>query len=441
MKSRVDVLQGSILRNLLFLMAPLLISGLCQQLYNMTDALVLGHFVGSTGIAVIGGSCQSLISTYTEMCGNMLLGCMTVIAYFYGARDTRTEESVISSLMLSFVVGAIFTALYVVFAKSICTFLAVPDDILADSVNYLRLYSLGFIPYMLFQDCIIIFRSFGETKAPTKLLIASFICNITLDYVFVGWLSLKHYGVALAFILTQILATLVAFVNIHEAYMVSFEHLKWNWSIIKRILKIGIPASISSLCYTGTNMLVVSTMNMLGSEVVASYTIYSKVENIYWIVMAGLGVALTTIVSQNYGAKQMKRVKKSIRYGMLVCFGLTLILSLIYKAFCIQLTGLFTNESTTVEMAASMLSFMSLCLLTYPPLEVFTDVLKCLGCAKASAIMTIIGICGSRISWILLYAQSHLSFQAVLVSSPISWVISSALFLSYWMVHRKKLLS
>ncbi|NLH64206.1 MAG: hypothetical protein GX478_08490, partial [Erysipelotrichaceae bacterium] len=234
MKKRVNVLEGSIPHALLFLMFPILVCGIFQQLYSMVDAIVVGQYVGSAGLAAIGGSCNTLISFFTGITSNMILGCMTVVAFLYGANDRRTNTGITTSLYLSAGVGLIFTLVYTIFASSILQYLSVPEELLQNSAHYLQLYALGFIPYFLFQTCVNLFRAFGETKWPTILLISSFGCNILLDYLFVGLLGMQQNGIALAYIVTQMIFALAAMKSLSHTYMINFAREHADAEILKR---------------------------------------------------------------------------------------------------------------------------------------------------------------------------------------------------------------
>ncbi|NLH63904.1 MAG: hypothetical protein GX478_06905 [Erysipelotrichaceae bacterium] len=166
MQKRVDVLHGSIAQALLFLMVPILICGIFQQICGMIDAIVVGRYVGSAGVAVIGGSCSTLITLFTNVSSNMILGCMTVIAFLYGEDQSRTAEGVNTSMFLTAICAVCFTGAYILAAEPILRLLQVPQELMAMSVSYLRLYSLAFVPYALFQLAVTSFRAFGETKVP-----------------------------------------------------------------------------------------------------------------------------------------------------------------------------------------------------------------------------------------------------------------------------------
>lgn len=440
MQKRVDVLHGSIAQALLFLMVPILICGIFQQICGMIDAIVVGRYVGSAGVAVIGGSCSTLITLFTNVSSNMILGCMTVIAFLYGKDQSRTAEGVNTSMFLTAICAVCFTGAYILAAEPILRLLQVPEELMAMSVSYLRLYSLAFVPYALFQLAVTSFRAFGETKAPTELLIGSFLMNIALDLLFVGVFHLQQNGIAYAFLLTQFLFAAASLYALVKAYMIPLFQERPDQEVMARILKIAVPACIASSFYSLTNLIIQSAMNMLGSETIAAFAIHNKIENIYWIIMGGFGVAITTVISQNCGAKSEQRVRKGIETDGILCFALTAAVSLCFFLFNHQLVALFTNEANTQILASGILALMTPCYFFYPLLETISDSLKCLGKASQSTVITLISICCVRIVWILLFVRDNITLDGILLAYPISWFCASILFVLYYLRKKKSLL-
>lgn len=442
MKSKIDLLNGSIPKALLALMYPILICNIFQQLYNMADAIVIGNFAGDIGIAIVGGSCNTLTNLFRSICNHFTLACMMVTAYFYGAHDTKkVGMSIKTSIMTVCMLGLLFSLIYIFLAEPLLQALKVPSNIIEPSVSYLRLYSIGFIPYIFFLLMTNSLRALGESKIPTRLLIISFIINIFFDYMFVGIFHFEQYGIAYAFILSQMICDILAWNSIRHRIHIDIFKTKIEIGCLNRILQIGLPACISSLCFQGTNVLVQSSINLLGSEMITYFAICSKIDRFFTIMMEGLAVAVTALIGQNYGAKKYNRIMKIVLDSGIV----GMIIAVILSVLCIQLgkplISLFTSDKLTIENTAAILSFKAAIYFTYPMVEVIQCVLKCLGKSVQSTVIAIVTICGVRCAWILFYALHHLSYKTVLLCYPLSWGLASLVYVGYYFIVKKKELS
>ena len=434
-----NMLKGSMFKTMLQLMWPILICGFFQQLYNMADSMVVGQFVGSDGLAIVGGSCNILIGAFNGIVNNFAMGAMLVVAFFYGAEDRdKTETSIKMSLVLAAIIGLLATIFFWVFASNILEIMEVPTNLFQGSVAYLRLYTLGFVPGFIFQMIVNLLRAMGETKRPSMYLIMSFILNIILDILFVGVFKMQQAGVAYAYILSMSISAIFTLYSISLQFDFHFQKLHLERNIVGQILKVGIPSAFTSLLYAFSNMFIQTSINKLGSETIAALSIESKIENIFWIAMTGLAVSITALAGQNYGAKNNKRVRATAGVGILVGYGMTAIIAIAYIFFGKTLSSLFSNDPQVIEMAFKMLLFMVPAYFFYPLLEVFADTLKCLGQAFGTTILTVITIVVVRVAWITFYALPNLSYEAILWCYPISWIISSLAFTIYYLIIRKR---
>jgi putative MATE family efflux protein len=441
MMKSMSITNGSVQKTLILLMYPFLIAGCFQQLAYMTDGIIIGRYSVSSSLAVIGGSGSMVISIFNGFASGIISGAMFVLAYHYGAMDSlRTAVSVKTGIFLALVGGIVFTCLFYCLAGVTLEFLKVPYSLLDDSIHYLRLYSIGFTPYFLFQMCIGLMRATGETKKSTQTMILSFFLNIALDYLFVALLHLNSSGIALSFILTQCISLLFSLYDLNMRIPQRMLPFCLDRDILLQIFRIGLPSSVISTAYAFTNVLIQTSINLLGSDVIAAYAIHSKIDNFYWITLACLGTGMTTFFGQNFGAHKYSRMKKGLRAGILIGYAVTLGIILLYYFGRNMLTGLFTTDPDIHKIAASILGMMSPFYLAYPAIEIITPALKCLGKARQSSLITILFICGTRVLWILFEAIPHLSYQNILLCYPISWIITTVVFVLYYETVERKML-
>ena len=321
------------------------------------------------------------------------------------------------------------------------TFLKVPADNIAIATEYLKYYSLGFVSNMTVLMIINMLRGLGESARPTILLIILYLLNIVFDFIFIVILKLDILGVVLSYITTHTLMAIGLLRLIHIDYGVFAKNSKFELSILKRVLIIGIPASVTSFLYQMTSATLMSAVNSLGSAVVAGYVINNKIENLFWILMASFGVALTNVVAQNYGAKKYDRVKKSIPAGLLVSSLMSIVLSSTVLILVHPLVLMFTSEPEVIEQAVSILRFLMPMLIAYAAVETFFALINGLGKSIYSTIVTIFGVVVVRIAWVTLYASKTGNVRTILFAFPLSWIITTLIYLVIYYIIKKKYLT
>ena len=183
---QTDILTGSIPKQLLLFFLPIWFGTLFQQLYNTADTLIVGNFVGTNALAAVGATgafVNLLVGLFVGLCS----GAGVVIAQSWGAHDPEAvDRQVHTALVLSVGLGALLTVLGFASATPMMRLMGTPEEILADSALYLRIYSLGMIPQMLYNMGTNILRAIGDSKRPLYFLIAASLVNIVLDVVFIA---------------------------------------------------------------------------------------------------------------------------------------------------------------------------------------------------------------------------------------------------------------
>ncbi|NMA16731.1 MAG: MATE family efflux transporter [Erysipelotrichia bacterium] len=437
----IDATKGSIVKNILFILYPILICGLFQQVYTILNGIMVGKVLGSQALAAVGGSANNLVNMFVNVSSGAVTASMVVLSQDVG-RGKRDEcrNNFKTSLTIVFVIALFFSILYYFNCHYFLTILKVPTDILEISTNYLRVYCFGFVSNMTVLMIVNMLRGLGESQRPTILLIVLYLVNIFFDFFYIVILKLDIFGVALSYITTQSLMAIVLLKMIHIDYGVFASNSKFEFSILKRVMMIGIPASITSFLYQLTIATLQSAINALGSTVVAGFVINNKIENLFWIVMSAFGVALTNVVAQNYGAGKIDRVKKSIPSGLLVCFTITISLSTSVLLFVQPLVSMFTHEPAVAQQAISIIWFIQPLLIFYVIVETFFAFINGLGKSIYSTIITFFGVVVIRFSWIILYASKTGNAKTIIFAYPLSWMITSLLYLIiYWIIKIKYL--
>lgn len=435
-KSVHSITEGAIAKPLLALFFPIMFGTFFQQLYNTSDAVIVGNFVGKEALAAVGGPTGVLINLLVGFFTGLSSGATVIISQFYGARkDDNVNRAVHTSLLLAIVGGLCLTLTGLLFAPAALTAIGTPDDILQHSVLYLRVYFIGMIPSMIYNMGSGILRAVGDTKRPLYYLIFSCFLNIALDILFVAVLPLGVVGAALATVLAQLIsAGLILFVlyRSQETYQFVPSRLYFTSNILRNIVHIGLPAGLQSVMYSFSNVIIQSSVNSFGTDTIAAWTAYSKIDGLFWMTMGAMGVAVTTFAGQNYGAKQYDRIRRCVRISLLTTFAITIIISTVLLLCGPLVFRLFTEDSIVIDKGVAILRFMVPCYLTYICIEILSGAVRGAGNALIPMVMTCFGVCVLRIVWIFTAVPKWNSMTTVMMSYPITWVTTSVLFILYY---------
>lgn len=435
-KSVHSITDGAIAKPLLALFFPIMFGTFFQQLYNTSDAVIVGNFVGKEALAAVGGPTGVLINLLVGFFTGLSSGATVIISQFYGARkDDNVNRAVHTSLLLAIVGGLCLTLIGLLFAPAALTAIGTPDDILQHSVLYLRVYFIGMIPSMIYNMGSGILRAVGDTKRPLYYLIFSCFLNIALDILFVAVLPLGVVGAALATVLAQLIsAGLILFVlyRSQETYQFVPSRLYFTSNILRNIVHIGLPAGLQSVMYSFSNVIIQSSVNSFGTDTIAAWTAYSKIDGLFWMTMGAMGVAVTTFAGQNYGAKQYDRIRRCVRISLLTTFAITIIISTVLLLCGPLVFRLFTEDSIVIDKGVAILRFMVPCYLSYICIEILSGAVRGAGNALIPMVMTCFGVCVLRIVWIFTAVPKWNSMTTVMMSYPITWVTTSVLFILYY---------
>lgn len=431
------ITEGAIWKQLLTFFFPILLGTFFQQLYNTADAIIVGHFVGKEALAAVGGTTSVLISFLVNFFMGLSSGATVIIAQYYGARNFEgVQRAVHTAMALAIAAGVGIMAIGLLFARPALVAMDTPADILGYALTYLRIYFLGTIASFIYNIGTGILRAVGDTRRPLYFLMAACLLNIVLDLLFVVALGWEVTGVAVATVLSQLLsATLVllALCKGGTVYQLAWRKIRFYSGILRDILRIGLPAGIQSDMYCISNILIQSCINSFGTDVVASWTAFGKVDGFYWMVSSAFGLSITTFVGQNFGAQKYDRMRKSVRVCMGMTFGATAVVSGLFLLCAPVLVGLFTNDPVVVQTGVRMMWMMAPFYFTYVCIEILSGAIRGTGEAVVPMILVCGGVCVLRILWIFFMVPVFHRYETVIVSYPITWVITSVLFILYYL--------
>lgn len=430
------ITEGVIWQQLLIFFFPILFGTFFQQLYNTVDAIIVGRFVGKEALAAVGGSTGTLINLLVGFFVGLASGATVIISQFYGGgREKRVSEAVHTSIAFSLACGVGLMVIGLICSPMALRAMGTPEDVMDYSLVYIRIYFIGIIPNLIYNMGSGILRAIGDSKRPLYYLIVSCFVNIVLDLVLVVWLKMDVRGAALATILSQLVSAVLIVLRLmrnNDSYKLILKKIRLNGFMVKRIVQIGLPAGLQAVMYSASNIIIQSSVNSLGTDTVAAWTAYSKIDSVYWMIVSALGISITTFVGQNYGAQKMDRVKR----GIYVCLGLSFLITVILSV-SLYLGGgyvylLFTTDAAVIEIGMQILHFLVPTFVTYVCIEILSGALRGTGDCWIPMIMTALGVCALRVVWILIAVPLRPDILTVVFSYPLTWSITSILFLIYF---------
>ena len=426
------ITEGVIWKQLLIFFFPILFGTFFQQLYNTVDAVIVGRFVGKEALAAVGGSTGTLINLLVGFFVGLSSGATVIISQFYGGgREKRVSEAVHTAIAFSLACGVGLMVIGIAASPIALRAMGTPDDIMQYSLSYIRIYFLGIIPNLVYNMGAGILRAIGDSKRPLYYLMASCFTNIVLDLVLVVWLRLDVRGAAIATIVSQLVSAVLVVLQLlrtKDSYRLVIRKIRLNLFMVMRIVRIGLPAGLQSVMYSASNIIIQSSVNSLGTDTVAAWTAYSKIDSVYWMIISALGISITTFVGQNYGAGKLDRVKR----GIYVCLGLSFLITAILSV-TLYLGGgyiylMFTADAAVIAKGMEILHFLVPAFATYVCIEVLSGT----GDSWIPMIMTAVGVCALRVLWILVAVPLKPDILTVVFSYPLTWSITSILFLVYF---------
>ena len=344
-----QITEGVIWKQLLYFFFPILLGTFFQQLYNTADAMVVGRFVGKEALACVGGSSSQIINLIVGFFIGLSSGATVIIAQYYGGRCEKELQDTLHTAMAFSIIGSVvISILGITLSPMILRMMNTPEYLMKDSLLYLRFYFGGILFVFIYNIGSGILRAVGDSKGPLYFLIFCCFCNIFLDLLLVMVFRMGVMGVALGTLISQALSSLLvlrSLMRTRDIYRLELRKIRLHSAPLSMLLKIGLPAGLQSTMYNLANMVIQAALNSFGTDTMAAWTAFGKVDSFYWMISSAFGVAITTFVGQNYGAGKIDRMKKSVR----VCFCMDLATALTLSALMYLFLGKFLLSLFTTD--------------------------------------------------------------------------------------------
>lgn len=426
-KYEIDMCNGTLMDKLISFSLPLMLSGILQLLFNAVDIIVVGRFTGRQALAAV-GSTTALINIFTNLFIGISLGANVLAARFYASgKEKEMSETVHTSITLALISGLVMALAGVLLARFALNLMGTPNDVIDQSVLYMRIYFLGMPFFMLYNYGAAILRAVGDTKRPLFFLVISGMTNAVLNLVLVIVFHMGVAGVAIGTIVSQLISSILVLRCLYTSntsYRLYFSKLGIKTQYLKQIFQVGIPAGIQSTVINLSNALLQSSVNSFGSVAMAGYTAANNIFGFLYMSVNAVTQSCMSFTSQNYGVKKLKRMDRVLLDCMILSAGVTLTLGCGAYFFGPELLKIYTSDADVIRCGVEVLAFTTVPYFCCGIMDLLPGALRGMGYSGVPMILSIIGTVGTRIVWIFGLFPAHRSLSFLFISYPVSWILT-----------------
>ena len=440
---QIDMCNGPLWSKILLFALPLMASNILQLLFNAADVVVVGQFVGKEALAAVGSN-TSLINLMVNLFVGLSVGTNVVVARDLGAgRHDNVSRSIHTSVALSLVSGVVMLVFGVVMARQLLIWMSSPTDVIDLATVYLRIYFLGMPANLLYNFSAAILRAQGDTQRPLYYLTAAGVVNVILNLLLVIVFGLGVAGVALATITAQyISAALVIRCLMKEegALRLELKKLRMEWSVVKRILQVGLPAGFQGVVFALSNVVIQSSLNSFNdSVIVAGSSASANIEGFVYAGMNSFYQTAMTFTGQNYGAGKCHRVDRVMLWCETFSVVTGLVLGNLAYFFGQPLASIYApGEPDVIVQALVRMQLICCPYFLCGIMDVTVGMLRGIGYSVIPMIVSLVGACGLRLVWVATIFPLYRTPATLYLSYPVTWTITGAVHIIFFFVVRKR---
>ena len=439
-QNSIEMTSNQIQKSLITFGIPIMFSLLIQQLYSITDAAIVGLYIGDQGLAAVSNSVTAVLKVIINLTLGIQTGVQIIVQQLYGKKEIdKIQQIVFQASVVGILIGQLLTMCGIIFGKQLLIQLNIPNNILELQYSYLSIQFFGIIPQLLYNICFGIMRALGNSKRPMIYCIVQSIQNLVLDIYFVGNLKMGVSGAQLATVISQVLSLILILKELIGSYRHIFNKKYKVFSVkdILNVIEVGLPIGIQTQMIQIQHVIINSTISQFGTQYIIAWSLGSKVEEFIWIPMEAIYTSLTVFAGQNFGAEKLKRIDKAVIFGMIIQSIQTYTIFLAVYLLRYNILGLMTNSTELQSLQISIL-------MQRIPFEIFLFLYKMLNAALA-------GMGKQKICMLILIQQNLIfrvqminicmsiqrDFQIVVDSYKYQWLISFILFMLVYIQTRK----
>lgn len=350
-KERADFTQGSILKKLFWFMVPILGALILQAAYGAVDLLVVGRFGSTSGLSAVSTGSQ-LLNLVTFVVTQLAMGITVLIARYLGEKCPEKIGGVLGGAALVFALISVgLCVLLVGFARPISVLMQAPRESLDLTVSYVRICGGGIFFIVAYNLLSAIFRGLGDSRSPLLFVLVACVVNIFGDLLLVAGFHMDAAGAALATVLAQAVSVVCAVVILLKKqlpFTLRRQDFRFNLQC-RKFLAIGLPLALQEFLTQLSFLALCAFVNRLGLEASSGYGVASKIVNFAMLVPSALMQSMASFVSQNVGAGDLRRAKRSMFTGIGVGLGFGVVVFALVMTRGDVLAGVFSTDPAVIQ--------------------------------------------------------------------------------------------
>lgn len=431
-----NMTTGNVKKVMLTFAMPVFLSQLFQQLYNTADSLIVGNLLGKQALAAVSSS-AALIQLFTALMVGVALGAGVVISRYFGAGENETVSDAVHTVTaFGLVAGVVMTVVGVSCSPVLLRWMGTAPDVMEGSISYFRNYFLGSLAVMLYNVFTGIMNALGDSRRPLYYLIFSSVLNVLLDILFIGGFGFSVGSAATATAISQAASAFLCYLHLCKPgtiFQLKLKKVRFHKALMGEITRMGLPTGVQNSVISVGNVMVQSHINSFGSDAMAGCGTYAKLQGFAFLPIMSFAMAITTFVSQNLGAKNYDRARQGARFGIISMMVLAEIIGVILLIGTPVFARMFNSDPNVVQIAVTQSRVENLFFFLLAFSHSIAGV--CRGAGKATVpMMVMLGVwCMLRIVYITIAMKISHYLPLVFWSYPITWTVSSVIFLIYYL--------
>ncbi|MYV16914.1 MATE family efflux transporter [Furfurilactobacillus milii] len=420
-----DLTEGNPIKLIFLFTMPLLIGNLFQQLYNISDTLVVGQTLGVNALAAVGstGSISFLIIGFAQ---GLTAGLSIVTAQRFGARDLKgVRESFAASIWISLFVTVVLTVLSLAFVHPILHLMQTPAAIYHDALIFISIIFAGIFASVAFNLLSNMIRGLGDSRTPLYFLIIGTVVNVVLELAFILIFHMGVAGAGLATVISQVISAGLCLIYIwrHVPLLrINRQDMRAGAGQLWEHFATGLPMGFQMSIIAIGAIVMQAALNSLGTASVASSTAASKIDQIATMPMSSFGVTMATFAAQNIGAGKYNRIIKGVRQTLILSSSFAIVIGALEIIFGKALVSLFISGHDPAVMRLSQ-TYFNVIASSYVLLAVLFIIRNTLQGVGQQAMPTFAGIAELVMrSFTAFFLVGPLGYAGAVSAEPLAWL-------------------
>ena len=431
----LDLTVGTPYKLMVRFALPMMFSQVFQQLYNTADSLIVGRCLGTEELAAVSSS-GPMIFLLISFFEGLFMGAGVLIARFFGEKDPGSvRRAVHTAYTVALVSGAFLISAGVAFTPVLLKWINTDPDVMPLAVSYFRVYFLGSIAFVLYSVSRSVMMAVGDSRRPLFYLVISSVLNVILDLTFIVGFGWGVWAAAFATVISQCVSAVLCLTHLLKKgspVSVRIKEIRFHGDMLRMVVRYGLPAGVQNSVIGLANIVVQSQINTFGKFAMAAYGAHSKIEGFAFLPITSFNMATATFVGQNLGAKQYERAKKGAQFGILSALALAELIGIVYFFAAPGLFSLFDRSAEVISFGVSQARTVALFYFLLAFSHSIAAVCRGAGKAFVPMIVMLAVWCVFRIIYIFTVMMIFGDIKYVYMAYPITWAISSVIYLIYY---------